>query len=71
MQNETDVQVAVPIIRQTKERFENFNCCSFDKGFYSPDNQKELAEISDSVILPRKGKLSAVNREIEHSDLVS
>jgi len=68
MQNESDAQIAVPIIQQTKERFENFNSCSFDKGFHSPDNQKELAEILDSVILPRKGKLSAVNREIEHSD---
>jgi len=68
MENESDVQIAVPIITQTKERFENFNSCSFDKGFHSPENQKEPAEILDSVILPRKGKLSAVNREIEHSD---
>ena len=69
MENESDdVKIAVPIIRETRERFEYFNSCSFDKGFHSPDNQKKLAEISGKVILPRKGKLSAINREIENSD---
>jgi len=68
MENESDVQIAVPVITETKERSDNFNSCSFDKGFHSPANQKEPAEISDSVFLPRKGKLSAINREIEHSD---
>ncbi len=55
MEDESDVQIAVPIIQETKERFENFNSCSFDKGFHSPDNQEKLAEILDSVFLPRKG----------------
>ncbi len=40
MEDESDVQIAVPIIKETKERFENFNSCTFDKGFHSPDNQK-------------------------------
>ncbi len=68
MENESDVQIAVPIIMETKERFENFKSCTFDKGFHSPDNQKKLADILETVILPRKGKLSAVNREIENSE---
>ncbi len=68
MEDESDVLIAVPIIKETKERFENFNSCTFDKGFHSPDNQKKLAEILGKVILPRKGKLSAVNREIENSE---
>jgi len=68
MEDESDVLIAVSIIMETKERFKNFNSCSFDKGFHSPDNQKKLAEILEKVILPRKGKLSAVNREIENSE---
>ena len=68
MQNETDDKVAVPIIRETKERYNELFACSFDKGFHSPDNQKKLAEILDKVILPRKGKLSAINKEIENSE---
>ena len=67
MENESDLLIAVPIIEETKERFEIFNSCSFDKGFHSPDNHEKLAEILDTVVLPRKGRLSAINREIENS----
>jgi IS5 family transposase len=67
MQKETDDQIAVRIIQETKDRFSQLSRCSFDKGFHSPDNQKELAKILDKVILPRKGKLSAINKEIENS----
>jgi len=68
MQKETDDQIAVRIIQETKDRFNQLSECSFDKGFHSPYNQKELAKILDRVILPRKGKLSAINKEIETSD---
>jgi hypothetical protein len=67
MQKKTDDQVAVPIIEETKDRFSHLSSCSFDKGFHSPENQQQLAEILDKVILPRKGKLSAINKEIENS----
>ena len=56
------------IILETKERFGNLSSCSFDKGFYSPYNQEDLSKILDRVILPRKGKLSAINKEIENSE---
>ena len=68
MQKETDDQIAVRIIQETKDRFNQLNECSFDKGFHSPYNQKELAKILDKVILPRKGKLSPINKEIESSE---
>jgi len=68
MEHETDNAVAVPIVIETKERFPSFNSCSFDKGFHSQDNQEKLAIELDRVILPRKGKLSAINREIESSE---
>ena len=68
MQNETDDKIAGPIIQETKERFIELGSCSFDKGFHSPENQEKLRELLDRVVLPRKGKLSAINREIENSD---
>jgi len=68
MQNETDDKVAVSTVRETQERYSDFRSCSFDKGFHSPENQKELAVILDKSILPRKGKLSAINKEIENSE---
>ncbi len=68
MEHETDDQVAVPIIKEVQKRFDNFTGCSFDKGFHSPDNQEILANLLDKVVLPRKGKLSAINKEIENSE---
>ena len=64
----TDDKIAVPIIRETKDRFAELGGCSFDKGFHSPKNQEELRKHLDRVVLPRKGKLSAINREIENSE---
>ncbi len=68
MRNETDGEIAVPIIQETKDRFVELGSCSFDKGFHSPKNQEDLRILLDRVILPRKGKLSAINREIENSE---
>ena len=67
MQNETDDKVAVPLIEKTLEYFPNLKSCSFDKGFHSPYNQEKLAELLNDVYLPRKGKLSAINKAIEDS----
>jgi hypothetical protein len=68
MQKQTDDQIAVSIIQETQSRFPDFLGCSFDKGFHSPINQKELPEMLDHCVLPRKGKLSAISREIENSE---
>ena len=68
MENKNDDQIAVPIIEEAQRRFPDFKECSFDKGFHSPYNQSELASMLDIAVLPRKGKLSAINREIENSE---
>ena len=68
MRNEMDDQIAVPIVQETKDRFNDLSWCSFDKGFHNPENQNQLAKLLDKVILPRKGKLSAINKAIENSD---
>ena len=67
MENETDDQVAVPMVEESKEKFSSLTACSFDKGFHSPANQKNLQKHLDNVILPRKGKLSVKNKEREYS----
>jgi transposase, IS5 family len=68
MQKQTDDQIAVSIIKEVQQRFPDFRACSFDKGFHSPGNQEELASILDHCVLPRKGSLSAINKEIENSE---
>lgn len=68
MQNETDEQIAVPIVKETQERFPEFKECSFDKGFYSPSNKESLGKLLDLSVLPKKGRLNKEDKEIEHSE---
>ena len=63
MEQQTDDKVAVSIVRETKARFLNLRLCSFDKGFWSTGNHKELEEILDKAVLPKKGGLSKPDRE--------
>jgi hypothetical protein len=67
MEQEADSQVAVDMVKETKERFDNLSTCSFDKGFHSPTNQKDLEDLLDTVALPRKGKLSEKMKAHESS----
>ncbi len=68
MQNETDDQIAVGMVKQAKEFHPGLISCSFDKGFHSPANQKELVEHLDFVVLPKKGRLSKADKEREYSE---
>ena len=68
MQHQTDDQVAVPIISQTREFFPNLVSCSFDKGFHSQSNQERLRRLLDKVTLPKKGKLGEKDKEREFSE---
>jgi IS5 family transposase len=68
LEQQTDDKVAVAMTQGAKDRFANLAGCSFDKGFYSPDNKTELANILDYVILPKKGRLSAKDKKVEQSD---
>jgi hypothetical protein len=65
MEKTTDDQIAVSIIKETQSRFASLYSASFDKGFHSPKNQVELAEIVEKLVLPKKGKLSIVDKERE------
>lgn len=67
MQQQTDDQVAVPMVEGAKKRFPQLTVCSFDKGFHSSANQIALQAHLTLVVLPRKGKLSQSAQEIEQS----
>jgi hypothetical protein len=68
MEQQMDDKVAVSILQEARKRFENLSGCSFDKGFYSPDNREQLSNILDYVVLPKKGRLSEKDKQIEHSE---
>ena len=57
MEQEQDVDVAIPIITKAKENFANLYSASFDRGYYSPANQEELSTLVSKLILPKKGKV--------------
>lgn len=67
MQQQSDDQVAVSMVKEAKQRFANLNACSFDKGFHSPENQLALKQQLELVALPRKGKLSQNAQAMEQS----
>jgi IS5 family transposase len=52
--------LAAPVLRQLQERLGGrIERASFDKGFHSPENQKELAEIVAHPCVPTTGKRPA------------
>ncbi len=68
MEKKMDVAVAVTMVENAQAYFPQFNGCSYDKGFWSPENQKTLDGILDHLVLPKKGNLSVDDKEREHSD---
>ena len=67
MQKKTDVQVAVSMVEETLADFPQLKGCSFDKGFYSRLNRDRMNVILDFPVMPKKGRLSAADKEIEYS----
>jgi hypothetical protein len=68
MENQKDVEIAVFMASEAKRKFAALSGCSFDKGFYSPENRKKLQDLLNEVVLPKKGKLSQKDKQIEHSE---
>lgn len=66
MKKETDDKIAVEMVKATQQKFPGFNACSFDKGFHSVANQLELKKELEQVVLPKKGRLSTVDKEREY-----
>lgn len=60
MQKESDNQIAIDIVTETQARYPDFNGCSYDKGFHSPENQTTLAEKLDHLVLPKKGRCNQI-----------
>ena len=65
MEKISDEQIAVEMVEETRKRFPQLVSVSMDKGFHSPANQRDLKERLDCVVVPKKGKLSAADKERE------
>lgn len=62
MAKTSDDQIAVALVEHTQTRFPAFNTISFDKGFHSPANQVDLKQRLETVVLPKKGRLSEADQ---------
>ncbi len=67
MQKQTDDKIAVFIVEETLKRFPTLSSMSFDKGFHSVKNQKELASLLEQVTLPKKGRLNKTEQARQSS----
>lgn len=68
MEKQKDVDIAVMMVSEAKRKFGALCCCSFDKGFYSPSNKQDLQTALDYVVLPKKGRLSEADKQVEYSE---
>ncbi len=68
MQKQTDEKVAVSMVQETKKRFPNFTSTSYDRGFFSKENRRKLEQELTDVALPKKGRLSLQDRDIENTE---
>jgi hypothetical protein len=64
MEKQTD-EVAISIIQEAKAKFPTLRLCSFDKGYYTPENREQLQGMLDKVVMPKKGRRSKMDLEIE------
>jgi IS5 family transposase len=66
MQKEQDVDIAVPFAKELIDKYD-IDSLSYDKGFWSPRNYKELKQLAPNVVLPKKGRRNKEETEREHS----
>jgi len=64
MENEVDKSVVISLVKRILEK-NKVESWSFDKGYYSAINKEELSQLINKLVLPKKGKLTLVQREEE------
>ena len=61
MQKQEDEKVTVDMVIQSQSKYNQLRSCSFDAGFYTPDNLKQLQQHLDLCVMPTKG-----NKRLPH-----
>jgi hypothetical protein len=67
MEGGSEPEEVLPLVGRVRERFgaDSIASLSTDKGFSTAGNRKELEEIIDDVVMPKKGRTSEADRERE------
>ena len=65
----TDEKVIVDVMKRLQQRFKGqIRAASFDKGFWTPNNLRDLSEFIPLVVLPKKGRRSKEDQERESNE---
>lgn len=68
MQKQSDDKVAVAIAEETKLHYPDLYSISYDRGFFTKENRTILQSILNTVAMPKKGRLSKQDQDIESSE---
>jgi IS5 family transposase len=61
-----DAELPVPVLKDLQKRFEGkIKSASFDRGFHTPENQKQLSEIVTTPCIPKKGEAQGRQQQQE------
>lgn len=63
MERQEDDKVAVSMVAESQQKFEALRSCSFDTGFYTPDNLKQLQSCLDLCVMPTRGSVRLEHEE--------
>lgn len=65
MEKAQDVNVAIKVIEAVRKKYGDIDSVSFDRGYWSPENEAALIQIVRKVVMPKKGYRSHERQEIE------
>jgi transposase, IS5 family len=68
MRKESDDKVAVAMAEEAKLRYPDLYSTSYDRGFFTQGNRETLKSVLSAVAMPKKGKLSKQDHDIESKD---
>lgn len=68
MRKQSDDKVAVAMAEEAKLRFPDIYSVSYDRGFFTTENRATLQSMLGTVAMPKKGKLSKQDKDIEASE---
>ena len=68
MMQTVDSDISLLMAQETKTMFNNLESMSYDRGFYSSKNREELQKMLEKVALPKRGRHSQKDNQIEASE---
>jgi hypothetical protein len=69
MDHEQDRDIAIELVDSLLSKYKHIDSISFDKGYWNTDNKQILELEIGNVIMPKLGKRTKKEEELEHNKL--